>query len=92
MIIFLLNSKANPNFILLAKQATHNLGNFDGYYLYNQLLIYDYFNTSSIIDQHNEFVEISYIVITSDNTKAKVIQFKEKLRIFPVSLNDLLLQ
>ena len=73
----------------------HNLGGFDGYFLYKGLLLYQASNqhevekevgktgkpmlAKTIIDPHNRFIFISTGLIT----------FKDSFRIFPVSLNDL---
>lgn len=72
----------------------HNLGSFDGYFIYKALLNYDYINTNSIIDQHNKFIQISYCIPKKvddllNKKKNKVINFKDSYRIFPVSLNNL---
>ena len=57
----------------------HNLGGFDGYFLYKGLLNYDPTKVETIIDQHNKFIIIKY----------NNIVFKDSYRIFPVSLNEL---
>jgi len=65
----------------------HNLGSFDGYFIYKALSIYAYENkhkVSTIIDQHNKFISIT--LKTKDGS---TIIFKDSFRIFPVSLNQL---
>jgi hypothetical protein len=61
----------------------HNLGSFDGYFLYKYLLnIEDYNSVSgadSIIDKQNKFIQISL----------NKINFKDSYRIFGVSLDKL---
>lgn len=62
----------------------HNLGSFDGYFLYKA--ISNHFNpdvVSTIIDNHNKFISIS---IKLANGK---ITWKDSYRIFPVSLDNL---
>jgi hypothetical protein len=63
----------------------HNLGNFDGYFLYRALLIHftpSY--VSCLIDNNNVFISITLKV--SDKFS---ITFKDSLRVFPVSLEEL---
>ena len=61
----------------------HNLGNFDGYFLYKGLMLcYNPDQLSSIIDESNSFISIQHL----DNP---LIEWKDSLRIFPVSLNNL---
>ena len=63
----------------------HNLGGFDGLYIYKGLLnILPPNNVSTLLDTHNKFILIS--VKVSDRL---TITFKDSLRIFPVSLNEL---
>ena len=61
----------------------HNLGNFDGYYIYkilNQLCEPNLLNT--IIDHHNNFITITL------NIKFLKFTFLDSYRIFNVSLED----
>ena len=61
----------------------HNLGNFDGYFLYKGLLNHynpDY--VSSLIDETNSFISIK-------NNDIPLIEWKDSLRIFPISLDKL---
>lgn len=61
----------------------HNLGNFDGYFLYKGLM--NHYNPdiiSSIIDDSNKFISI-----TCNSTVT--IEWKDSLRIFPISLDKL---
>jgi hypothetical protein len=62
----------------------HNLGDFDGYFLYKALMNHynpEYIN--SIIDESNSFISIKY------KTKDIVFEWKDSLRIFPMSLDNL---
>jgi len=63
----------------------HNLGNFDGYFLYKGLMsCYNPENVSSIIDERNTFISISC------NALGELIEWKDSLRIFPkLSLDKL---
>jgi hypothetical protein len=59
----------------------HNLGSFDGCYIYKYLLFYtNPVNVSTIIDDKNRFIQISL---------SNRLFWKDSFRIFPVSLNDL---
>lgn len=59
----------------------HNLGNFDGYFLYKALSNYAKpTDVSTIIDDHNEFIQIKL---------SNILTWKDSYRIFPVSLNEL---
>lgn len=61
----------------------HNLGDFDGYFLYNGLLKhYKPNNVTSIIDESNTFICIQHIGFPD-------LVFKDSLRIFPMSLDKL---
>jgi hypothetical protein len=65
---------------------THNLGSFDGYFIFKNLLNLpevDIDCVNSIIDNRNKFISI--------DLKWKNINccFKDSMRIFPISLNDL---
>jgi hypothetical protein len=66
----------------------HNLGSFDGYFLYKYLLEYDYKNTSCIIDKANEFIEINYRFNLTEKKSMK-ISFRDSFRVFPIRLDDL---
>jgi DNA polymerase type B, organellar and viral len=62
----------------------HNLGSFDGYFLYKGLI--NHFNpelVECLIDESKSFITIS---LNINNIK---IVFKDSLRIFPLSLNKL---
>jgi hypothetical protein len=64
---------------------THNLGNFDGYFIYKSLLnIFekDPQSLETIIDKDNKFIQISL------KKYSQTILFKESLRIFDLSLKD----
>jgi len=62
----------------------HNLGSFDGYFLYKGLMsCYNPNNVSSIIDEKNSFISITC------NALGELIEFKDSLRIFPMSLDKL---
>lgn len=63
----------------------HNLGSFDGYFIFNGLMMcYNPDHISSIIDHSNAFIAIQHL----DIPQLK-IEFKDSLRIFPISLNNL---
>ena len=62
----------------------HNLGSFDGLFLYKGLLnCLDPSMISCIIDDHNKFITITYT-----NGDVKLV-WKDSYRIFPVSLDNL---
>jgi hypothetical protein len=61
----------------------HNLGSFDGYFIFNGLMMcYNPDHISSIIDHSNAFIAIQHLDIPK-------IEFKDSLRVFPISLNNL---
>ncbi len=61
----------------------HNLGEFDGYFLYKGLMLcYNPDQLSSIIDESNSFISIQHL-------NNPLIEWKDSLRIFPMSLNNL---
>jgi len=63
---------------------SHNLGSFDGYFIYKALSnFFEPNNISTIIDHHNKFIKIN---LKLDN---KEITFLDSFRIFPVKLNKL---
>ena len=65
----------------------HNLGDFDGYFLYKALMNqYKPENVTSIIDESNSFISIKLL---SGNNTGLSFEFKDSLRIFPMSLNKL---
>lgn len=74
----------------------HNLGAFDGYFIYKYLCEYtNPQNVSTIIDDQNRFIQIvwtgsygSHLNRLNSMGKFK-ITFKDSFRIFPISLNDL---
>lgn len=62
----------------------HNLGSFDGYFLYKALLNYaEPSNIETIIDDANKFITITF------NSPKGCFIFKDSLRIFPVPLTSL---
>jgi len=62
----------------------HNLGSFDGYFVYKGLMsCYPPDKVASIIDDSNKFISISC------NVFGELIEFKDSLRIFPMSLDKL---
>jgi len=62
----------------------HNLGNFDGFFIYKALSNrFKPEEISCLIDNHNRFIQI---IIQIDKFK---IVWKDSYRIFPVSLDDL---
>jgi hypothetical protein len=61
----------------------HNLGSFDGYYLYKALVNqFDPIIVDALIDEGKSFISIS---LNINNIK---IVWKDSIRIFPMSLND----
>lgn len=65
----------------------HNLGAFDGLFLFKSL--FDYFKPNKIkplLDSDHRFIDIQ-----AEYTDGTKIQWKDSFRIFPVSLNDLCL-
>jgi DNA polymerase type B, organellar and viral len=65
----------------------HNLGSFDGYFIYKYLSMHAKpENVSTIIDQHNKFITISYTLNENDN---KIVTWKDSQRIFGISLDEL---
>jgi len=65
---------------------SHNLGSFDGYFIFKGLLELpdiDLDKVSSIIDDFHRFINIDILF------KDSKFIFKDSLRIFPVSLHDL---
>jgi hypothetical protein len=67
----------------------HNLGKFDGFFLYNGLLkvVSNIKNINTIIDNKNNFISIYYSFKKDD--KLTVISWKDSYRIFPISLLEL---
>lgn len=64
----------------------HNLGDFDGYFLYKALMNhYKPDNISSIIDESNSFISIKY----NDSLSNITFEWKDSLRVFPISLDKL---
>ena len=62
----------------------HNLGSFDGYFLYKALLNYtDPGAVETIIDDANKFITITL------DTEQGTFTFKDSLRIFPMPLKSL---
>lgn len=67
----------------------HNLGSFDGIFLYKGLLKnVDKTMVKSLIDEHNKFISITYTYKTSNKQSFEII-WKDSYRIFPISLKDL---
>jgi hypothetical protein len=67
----------------------HNLGKFDGYFLYNGLLktIDNIKNVNTIIDNKNNFISIYYTF--KKDAKISTISWKDSFRLFPISLDQL---
>jgi DNA polymerase type B, organellar and viral len=62
----------------------HNLGSFDGYFIYKTLsTFFEPNQISTIIDHHNKFIKITL------KLDSREVVFLDSLRIFPVSLEDL---
>jgi len=79
---FIFNNPTNFEIIF-----THNLGSFDGYFIYKALSNYFTDNpeiVSTIIDNQNKFITIK---VNLDNNKN--IKWLDSNRIFPLSLDDL---
>ena len=71
----------NENSLVFKNIFCHNLGNFDGFFIYKYLLkIIDNEKISALIDHNNKFVTIKI------NKKIKI---KDSYRIFPVSLEQI---
>lgn len=70
----------------------HNLGKFDGYFLFPGLLKVvggdNINNVTPIIDNDNRFILITYKYLNT-NGEAITINFRDSYRIFPISLNKL---
>ena len=67
----------------------HNLGKFDGYFLYNGLLktVDNIKNVNTIIDNKNNFISVYYSY--KKEGKLLTISWKDSLRLFPISLDQL---
>lgn len=61
----------------------HNLGSFDGYFIYKGLTKLFPAFISTIIDNNNKFIQITF------KYKKLKINWKDSYRIYPVSLDDL---
>jgi len=82
-VLFRFNSKSEPSNTLTI--FVHNLGSFDGYFLYKGLIIeFNPTMVNAIIDDSKRFITIS-LKLDEDYT----IVWKDSLRIFPVSLDKL---
>jgi hypothetical protein len=63
----------------------HNLGNFDGYFLFRGLMsCYNPDHVNSIVDESNTFISITATTLGGGD----LIEWKDSLRIFPSSLNE----
>jgi hypothetical protein len=64
-------------------------GKFDGYFLYDGLLkvVDNIKNINTIVDNKNNFISIYYTYKRDD--KFKVVTWKDSLRLFPISLDQL---
>lgn len=80
----------SENSYLFNNIFVHNLGSFDGLFLYKALS--NYSNkpemVSTIIDDSNKFIQIS-LNLSLKNKKLSNINWKDSYRLFSVSLNDL---
>jgi len=66
----------------------HNLGNFDGFFIYKALSNrFKPEEVSCLIDSNNKFIQITLNIETKE-LKLKIV-FKDSYRIFPVKLSDL---
>jgi hypothetical protein len=68
---------------------THNLGSFDGFFIYKYLLnkVKNPNDLNAIIDDQNRFISIDLKILK--NNKQFHFIWKDSFRIFPVSLNEL---
>lgn len=67
----------------------HNLGSYDGYFIYKQLSnFYESDKVDCIIDDKNKFIRIE-LKIKLDKWTNFTITWKDSYRIFPVKLDDL---
>lgn len=68
----------------------HNLGKFDGFFLYDGLLkvVENIKNVNTIVDNKNNFISI-YYTYKKDDGKLKVVTWKDSYRLFPISLDQL---
>jgi len=91
-VIDFINNLIKPNDDVKSKKPfkyyiyTHNLGSFDGYFIYKGLAkLYsdNPYSIGCIIDNHNKFININILF------KKHVLIFLDSLRLFPVKLNDL---
>ena len=65
----------------------HNLGDFDGYFLYKGLMNhYNPEHVTSIIDETNSFISIKLLSAIKTGLS---FEWKDSLRIFPISLDKL---
>jgi hypothetical protein len=72
----------------------HNLGNFDGFFIYKALSNrFKPEEISCLIDNHNKFIQITLSIeklkIVFKDSSLAFARLRAKDRIFPVSLNDL---
>jgi len=69
----------------------HNLGSFDGFYIYKALFEYCKYDTiSTIIDDGYKFIQITADLASNDDlSEPKIFTWKDSIRLFPVSLKDL---
>jgi hypothetical protein len=78
--------KVVDNEIVLEGKLTifaHNLGNFDGYFLYKGLMLcYNPDHVTCIMDESNSFISIQHLNVP-------FIEWKDSLRIFPTNLDKL---
>jgi hypothetical protein len=83
---FILKNKNSSYFKTI---YSHNLGKFDGIFIYKALLNFDNLeNVSSLIDHENKFIQITWYNNKIHAPEHKII-FKDSLRLFPVKLNKL---
>jgi hypothetical protein len=86
------------DFMTLQKKSytifAHNLGNYDGYFLYKYLLatIENIDDLSTLIDADNKFITLNYTHFFIDgegDESFAVFTWKDSLRIFPGTLEDI---
>ena len=85
------NYLINNNNIDLHNIFVHNLGGFDGYFIYKQLSLFYPEFVKTLIDDNNKFILIEWLISSNSVGQNKNIRIKflDSFRIFPVSLNEL---
>ena len=80
------NDKANNGYESIKYVYVHNLGSFDGYFIFKYLTMFFIENDiKTIIDNENKFISITFTLPTVKFD----VKFIDSYRIFPVSLQNL---